>query len=91
MLATPLSQHEEDTLDCISHLSADEKRAICDVRLSAIAREAYSNLLTGRAFLAMGKDSEAASYMAEVESLSLAYAEIRSESARWEATSGDDR
>ncbi len=78
-------------MEAVASLSADEKRSICDVRLSSIAREAYSNLLTAKAFTAMGKRDEAAKYMAEVESLNRAFGEIDAERTLWEASRDDDR
>lgn len=73
------------------HLDPNDARHLCDVRVSAIAREAYSNHLTGQAFLAMGQDDDAKQYLDKVDSLNIALGVVLAERTRWEEPDGDDR
>lgn len=71
-------------MDSIKYLTADERAELSSLRLSAIARDAYSHSLTSTAFAAMGQMDESRKYLVEMESLNRAFLAVQAEAQRWE-------
>lgn len=73
------------------YLRPEEKRAICDARITAIAAEAYGAHLAELAFDAMSEHPQAEQQRERHTSLDAALAAIIAERARWETLpDGDD-